>query len=125
MSRFTQFRKDINNVIISHKSNNLIFLIDCHSFPANNFQSISVKNPDMSILFLPKYLMIIDDLYNDLRDSNILVTKFIGKGNDIIESSDDYNRKIIPILLEVNEKLLIISKCIDKWINKINEYYSK
>lgn len=136
--------KEINNQNIKN-SNNIIYIIDCHSFPSTktdnegHFRNIRINNPDVAILMADcLQLDYAEELYEILKENNISVTKHLGKGNYIIEKYYAYGRQltknnslaiIIPILIEFNEdlsdaKITIICQCIEKWIVSIDAYLS-
>lgn len=135
--RNTEYRKNVKNTLLKKIKNSsfVTYVLDCHSFPpGDSFQNIRTTNPDVTILFddCKSQLLIIDELIETFRDNNILAIKLIGINNDIIDEYNSIkipNRKIIPVLIELNEnvdddKLKIIGKCINIWIKTINKYYS-
>lgn len=148
-SIYTNFRKRIRNrikmriyeLVFSEINiiNKIIYVIDCHSFPSNSFENVRINNPDVCILMADcLQLTVVEELTDILRDNGINATKHLGDGNSIIEefySFDEYYNlsklgiKIIPVLIEINEKtastdekLYIICSAINIWIQTINKY---
>ena len=126
-----------NNVV---NDNNIIYIIDCHSFPGYSFPNISITDPDVCILIANcLQLIYVEELTDTFKKYGIQVTTHPGAGNFIIEKYFSYDNhlletgysiKIIPILIEFNEnlnykKLLVICDCIEQWINKVNDYMVK
>lgn len=147
VSRDTDFRKNIRKKIrdqiekiLSLKlmdENKFIYVIDCHSFPANDFENLRIKNPDVALLFNScLQLSLMEELTDTLKDNGISATKFLGGENDIIREADSFNSasylnhtgiKIITVLVEVNEtvsdyKLNMVGQSIATWINKVNQF---
>ncbi len=111
--------------------NNIIYVLDCHSFPKKSkFRNIRISDPEVTLLFDNTIDFIYTyELAELLKDSNIKVVTLPGVRNDIIdEFSGKYSRvRIISVLVEISEtiddqRLMYISKVFDKWINKINKY---
>lgn len=137
-SRNTQFRKKLREIVdnfnIKTDSHNIIYIIDCHSFPfeknGNTFSTNDVKNPQTTILYdtdiEEKYANILKTI---LQKKNIDVTNLPGIHNDIIDEFSNihkHNLHIIPILIEVREDLTDIqlndiADSINEWIIIINE----
>lgn len=147
-SNKTDFRKVIRNrikmkikeiiaTISSSKEENIIYILDCHSFPSPSFSNIRFSDPQISILLANcEQLIYVDELTEIFRDYGIHATKHIGSGNAIIEEFynfnkkyklEKYNIKIIPILIEANESLtndqmMVACHAIVKWISTVNKY---
>ena len=117
--------------------NNIIYLMDCHSFLGNFFGNASTTNPDVSILMANCIqLNYIQELRDLLGKKDIVTTIHLGSGNSIIEKYFNYDQKnlqsnhikMIPILIEfnenlTNEKISNIGYCINQWIDIINIYF--
>lgn len=116
---------------------NIIYLFDFCSFHPNSFQNIRIPDPDVSILFPNSTLLLLaEELADTLRECNILVTKHISYGNEMVQEFYQYNTEyelekyytsIIPIQIAIREglpetKVQIIANSINKWISTINLY---
>lgn len=138
-SRNTKFREKIREIVnqfnIKNKSNNIIYIIDCHSFPFEksgeyDFATDEVKDPQTTILYDTaierKYANILESI---LRTKNINVTNLPGIHNDIIDEFSNIHKHdlhIIPILIEVredltNKQLNDVANSVDQWITTINK----
>lgn len=137
----TEFRKNIRELVIhqiekiiknkSLNANNIIYIIDCHSFP--NYNNKFINNDVVILLEALKDYVFASELIIMLKQSNIKTTIFKGEKNDIMDEFNQWDReftniKIIPILLEINESITeqnikIVCKVINEWINKINKMY--
>lgn len=119
---------------------NIIYVIDCHSFPKGHFNNIRITDPDVCILFSScNQLVLVEELTDTFRDYGIVTTKFIGNRNDIINEYYEIDQKhdikknrikIVPILVEINEtvsdeKITTICAAIKEWIITINKYTTK
>lgn len=147
--RFTEFRHNVRMKVISQLNklmeidktatdkNKIIFIIDCHSFRSkSSYENIRTSNPDVAILFKCNDLLIVEELMDILKDNGVVTIKFIGTRDDIIDEYEgmnnyfelhEHNIRIIPVLIEVNEalsdeKIMVIGKCVNEWINKVNNY---
>ena len=159
----SNFRRKIRNLIeekiksiqinqvnqVNHEE--IIYLIDCHSFPGKSFANVRFENPDVSILMADcRQLTLVEELTDSLKEKGIKATKHLGKGNSIIEEfyfpdkTDGTQRapipertqrapipertRIIPILIEANENedynMKIVAECVNVWIEKINKFVS-
>jgi len=141
-SRYTtKFRNNIRTAIQSfistiqpNDTKNIIYILDCHSFPPNthSFYNIRISEPDIAILFdNPNHLIYMDELISTMADNQIKATKHIGINNDIIDEFshiNDQNITLIPVLIELNEsindpiKLRKIGESIDRWIINVNNF---
>lgn len=139
-SRHTKFRTSILHKIIDFAienifNKNIIYLLDCHSYPATkpySFSNISIQNPEVSLLFDDmKYLMFVDELVQILRKNGLVTTMHFGIYNDIMDEVlgiQLVNTVIVPILVEVREdlgddKIGKIAKSIEEWIGIVNQYF--
>lgn len=149
-SLYTDYRKAIRNRVImkikeikitypSYPESNIIYIIDCHSFPSQStsFQNIRYKNPDVTVIFTDcNQLIYMDELTEIFKEFNISASKVIGSNNSIIDEFyfiDAYyqleksNIKIVPVLIEINEsntqqKMKSIGLAIKGWMPKVNNY---
>lgn len=139
---YTSWRKNIRdtikNKLINYKLNksNIVFVLDCHSFPNGSFGTKKYPNPDVSILYSSKsQLNIINKLINTFERNNIVTTSHLGIHNSVIDEFyildqriynvllNNYVR-IIPILIEVKESITEdqldkIGLCVNEWIDNI------
>lgn len=131
-SRNTDFRNKIRQVVkdsINIDKKNIIYLIDCHSFPVYidrkyHFGTAEIPEPEVTILFDdPMQINIVYQLKLVLSARGLAVTALPGKKNDIIDEfiAIDNETKIIPLLIEVREdlnddKLDLIGSAIKEWI---------
>ncbi len=141
---FTHFRSAIRNRIktqidrlSAHNNstiNNIIYLIDCHSFPnSESFNTVRTKHPEIALLSGdPKDFVLVHELYDLLNENDIKVTIFPGIMDDIIDEAGDIDNsvndiKIVPVLVEVNEaisdeRIMKISGVFNDWITTVNEF---
>jgi hypothetical protein len=138
--RDTKFRQEIrnkvNNFIDNAKTNhNIVYIIDCHSFPVEKhqytFRDVRISKPEVSILFDdPIQLTLMEELTNILHDHGIAATKHMGTGNDIMDEFIHINKddvRIVPVLIEVredldNDKMTLIGESVRQWIGTVNRY---
>ncbi|AYV85781.1 MAG: putative orfan [Satyrvirus sp.] len=142
----TAIRNRINikiNELIVHKKKyssdvDMIFVLDCHSFPPKYFENIRYSNPDVSILFVNcMELVYIEELIETFKDFSVVATMHLGGENDIIREfyklgtgTKKNGIRIIPVLIEVSEKiteekLSAVCMAINKWTQTIVSYYKK
>lgn len=139
-SRHTKFRTSILHKIIDFAienifNKNIIYLLDCHSYPATkpySFSNVSVQNPEVALLFDDsRHLMFVDELAQILRRNGLMTTMHFGIYNDIMDEVlglQLVNTIIVPILVEVREDLSDdrvgkIVKSIEEWIGIVNQYF--
>lgn len=134
----SEFRNNIREQIQNHSNkvtdqftiNNIIYILDCHSYPFNdNFKDIISQESDITLLFDDtKYFIYNMALVDMLKENNIKTIILPGIKNDIIDEFGDLkipNVKIIPMLIELNEntnKIQVIGQIFNEWINKVNAY---
>ncbi len=145
-SFYTPFRQEIREKILYKineiknsseiSSNNIIYLLDCHSFPNDDpYQNVRISNPDVAILFADcNQLLLTEELTDIFKDNNIKAVKLLASRDDIINEFIDlkykyisYKIDIIPILIEINEsvsneKLEMVGESISRWIDIVNKY---